>query len=405
MQLLSTIIKFLLFTSFAVWLNACGGGEGGGGTIDNTPPPPPPLEAVQNGVFKDSNVSGLDFESGLEIGITDANGRFTCETGTDVMFSIGNVVVGQAECTTLIMPPSLVASGAIDDLETLNIARFLQMLDEDGSAIDGLPKDGIEIASDVQTLADSWTVDFSTMVIETELSSILSDVDSNSSTTATLPSAPDAQQHLEDSLACAYAGAFAGSFSGTNSGAMQMLVGWAGPFQFWPRGAEWFGWDSKAEQGFAGGGFPIVELSARPTIISGPGAAGPINSQYITPDRITGTWDGGTFDVSRLGGDVGKYRFIGKFEGGFNEGLLTGGVIALHQDGNSVIGEAFETTEGIRFQVTGSVSVDTITMTATGGGETVNATATIMRDTNMEPTGATGTWPEGNINLVSCRLN
>ncbi len=407
MQLFSTITKLLLFTSFAVWLTACGGGgEDGGGTIDNTPPPPPPLEAVQNGVFKDSNVSGLDFVSGGESGITDANGRFTCETGTDVMFSIGNVGVGQAECTTLIMPPSLVASGAIDDLETINIARFLQMLDEDGSPINGIPTDGIEIASDVQTLADSWTqVDFTTLDLGNELISILSDVASTGST-ATLPDAPDAQQHLEDSLACAYAGAFAGSFSGINSGAMQMLVGWAGPFQFHPRGAEWFGWDSKAEvQGFFGGAFPVVEFSSRPTINSDPTASGPINSQYITPDRITGTWDGGTFDVSRLGGDVGKYRFIGKFEGGFNEGLLTGGVIALHQDGNSVIGEAFETTEGIRYQITGSVSVDAITMTATGGGETINATALIIRDADMEPTRVTGTWPEGSISLVSCRLN
>ncbi len=59
----------------------------------------------------------------------------------------------------------------------------------------------------------------------------------------------------------------------------------------------------------------------------------------------------------------------------------------------------------IRFQVTGSVFGDVITMAATGGGETVNATATITRDADMEPTSATGTWPEGNINLVSCRLN
>jgi hypothetical protein len=146
---------FITASALLLIMVGCGGGgDGDGGTIDNTPPPPPPLEAVQNGVFKDSNVSGLDFESGLEIGITDANGRFTCETGKDVTFSIGSVVVGQAECTTLIMPPSLVTSGAIDDLETLNIARFLQMLDEDGSPTDGLPTDGIEIASDVQTLAE-----------------------------------------------------------------------------------------------------------------------------------------------------------------------------------------------------------------------------------------------------------
>ena len=182
-------------------------------------------------------------------------------------------------------------------------------------------------------------------------------------------------------------------------------MGGSGFQVFEPRGADWFAWDSKAEQGFAGGGDQVVELSAQPTIISGLNAAGPINSQYTTPDRITGTWDGGTFDVSRLGGDVGKYRFIGKFAGGVNEGIASGGVIAIHQDDNSVTGEAFETTEGIRFQVTGSVSGDVITMTATGGGETVNATATINRDSAMEPTGATGTWPEGNINLVSCRLN
>ena len=84
---------------------------------------------------------------------------------------------------------------------------------------------------------------------------------------------------------------------------------------------------------------------------------------------------------------------------------MSGGVIALHQDGNSVVGEAFETTEGIRYQVTGIVTGDLITMAATGGGETVNATASINRGADMEPTGATGTWPEGNINLVSCRLN
>ena len=399
---------FITASALLLIVTGCGGGGGdGGGTIDNTPPPPPPLDAVQNGVFKDSNVSGLDFKSGLQSGITDANGRFTCETGTDVVFSIGNVGVGQAECTTLIMPPSLVATGAIDDPETINIARFLQMLDEDGSP-DGIPTDGIEIASDVQALADLWDpVDFTTTNLENELISILTDVASNSGSTATLPNASDAQQHLEDSLACAYAGAFAGSFSGTNSGAMEMLVGGGGALQvFQPIGAEWFGWDSKAEQGFFGGASDVVELSARPTINSGPTDSGPINSQYITPDSIEGTWAGGMFDVSRLGGDVGKYRFIGKFAGGVNEGIASGGVIVLHlhQDGNSVTGEAFETTEGIRFQVTGSVSGDLITMTATGGGETVNATATIIRDV-MEPIGATGTWPEGTINLVSCRLN
>ena len=401
MKCLYTGLALLLLIN----LTACGGGGGGDSTPDNTPPPPPALEPIQNGVFKDSNVSGVFFTSGQEIGVTDTNGRFTCETGVDVTFSIGNVVFGQTECTTLVMPPSLVASGNVDDLQVVNIARFLQMLDEDGSDIDGLPMDGINISSGVQMLADSWSVDFTTADLDTELMTILSEVASADSRTARLPGEDDAQEHLEASLACAYAGAFVGSFSGSNSGAMEMKVGWGNFGSFERRGAEWFGWDASEDTGFFGGGSRVVDLKARPTIDSDPTAAGPINAQYITPDRITGAWEGGTFDLSRLGGDVGKYRLIGKFSGGVNDGLASGGVIVIHLDGNSVIGEAFETTEGIFFQVTGSVLGDDVSLTATGGGETINAIATIARDMAGEPTAATGVWPEGNLELVACRLN
>ena len=74
MQLLSTIIKFLLFTSFAVWLNACGGGGGGNGNGST-------LEFFNN--FEGTNVTKVATFDLSENGITA-----TVAGGT--VFTIGN---------------------------------------------------------------------------------------------------------------------------------------------------------------------------------------------------------------------------------------------------------------------------------------------------------------------------
>jgi hypothetical protein len=393
-------VALVLVTAMGCALIIASGGGGEEAVVDNTPPPPPPPAQVQNGVFKDSNVNGFQFVSGQESGVTDADGRITCETGMDTIFSIGAVTLGQGECATLIMPPSLVASGAIDDIETLNIARFVQMLDQDGD-----PDNGIVISTAVQQIANTWSqVDFKTMDLPSELVMIISDAASVDSTPHTLPDAATAQQRLEDALACAYAGAFAGSLSGSNSGAMTMLVGFSGA-SFAPRGLEWTGYDALADVTFFGGGSQSVELSARPTIDhTSPGVSGPIQGIFMTPDRISGTWEGGTFDASRLGGDTGQYRFLGRFSGGDEDGAIDAAVV-LDVDGAVVSGEAFEVYDGVRFQVTGSVSGDAIMLTATGGGETISASGTISRDTQGNPIGADGTFASGGFQLSACRLN
>ena len=64
----------------ALCLAGCGGGGGGSGS--------------PSGVFLDSAVSGLTTTSGALVDETDAQGRFSYNSGQIVMFSIGDVVRG-----------------------------------------------------------------------------------------------------------------------------------------------------------------------------------------------------------------------------------------------------------------------------------------------------------------------
>ena len=219
---------------------------------------------MTTGFFKDFSVAGLAFESGQQTGITDGSGRFTCETGNDVSFSVGAVLLGETVCATFVAPNQLASLGAGFDLEVANLARFLQMLDQDGN-----PDNGIEISALVQQAAENWNqVDFRTSDLDNELVTIISDAASVDGTPHALPGAQEALTHLVDTLVCQYAGAYAGTISGSNSGAAGMVIGWTAPsFGFVPLAFEWQGYDAVNEVGVFGGGggsisildFPIID--------------------------------------------------------------------------------------------------------------------------------------------------
>ena len=79
-------------TRTALWLllplfAACGGSSGGSG--------PPPPQIVEMGVFIDSPVQGLSYQSGSSAaGTTDANGMFDYTVGETLSFSVGAVQLG-----------------------------------------------------------------------------------------------------------------------------------------------------------------------------------------------------------------------------------------------------------------------------------------------------------------------
>ena len=132
----------------------CGGGGGGVGE--------PPLPT--NGVFVDSPVEGLDFETGSEFGLTGISGRFDYREGEIITFSIGDVILGQAAGKDMLTPIDLVPGAADEtDSSVTNICRLLQSLDQDGNL-----QNGILITAQIRAEVDGRTIDFSLSISQFE---------------------------------------------------------------------------------------------------------------------------------------------------------------------------------------------------------------------------------------------
>lgn len=152
------------------------GCSGGGGSSSST----------STGTFVDSPVAGLRYETPSHSGTTDANGEFEYEDGESVTFSIGDISFPATTGASNITPLD-VFEADVDDTSVINMARFLQTLDEDDN-----PDNGIEITEQVHNDATDVSIDFSdTLQFESDVSSI---------TTKTLVSESDAVSHLEENL-------------------------------------------------------------------------------------------------------------------------------------------------------------------------------------------------------------
>ena len=140
--------KLLTFCASALFLSACGGGGG------SSTPPAGPTPAT--GVFVDSTVAGLHYETPTYSGTTNSAGEYDYLPGETVTFSIGGIVFGSSVAGPVVTPLSLV-SGATDatDPEVNNIVRLLLTLDDDGN-----PDNGINIDAATTTAAAGLTVDF-----------------------------------------------------------------------------------------------------------------------------------------------------------------------------------------------------------------------------------------------------
>lgn len=139
---LTVVLAVCLFA-----LVGCGGG-GGGSEVPNSTPTP----TLQTGYLIDSTVQGLKVRSGASESITDAEGSFTYEEGAPTTFFLGGISLGTAQTGPVVTVGDIAGS----DSYRTNLMRFLQSLDEDGNA-----DNGITISPAVQTAAASMTLDFS----------------------------------------------------------------------------------------------------------------------------------------------------------------------------------------------------------------------------------------------------
>ncbi|HGY08680.1 MAG TPA: hypothetical protein ENK37_01300, partial [Oceanithermus profundus] len=150
----------LAIGSLLLLIAACGGGSGGG---------------LKTGHFVDGPVEGLKYATATQSGKTSANGAFRYKMGETVRFYVGDVLIGEAAGAPEVSPFDLAgieppqtgvqvrrALNAIERSKAatpfevaINIAVFLQTLDEDGD-----PSNGIKIPEAMHTLASGVSLDF-----------------------------------------------------------------------------------------------------------------------------------------------------------------------------------------------------------------------------------------------------
>ena len=373
-----------------VMLCACSGGSGSSDTSSPT---------AKTGVFKDSNVSGLQYTtSSGQSGVTDASGHYSYMTGDTVTFSVGGVTLGNTAASGVVTPVDLVAGGSSSSPAVVNIVRFLMMLDSNGN-----PDDGITISAQVQTAAEAWAdLDFSDPDFDTNVAALITECITADSGAHLLPDAATAQNHLEGSLRCAYSGAFRGTFSGSDRGTFGVIVDCqTGEV----RGAAFSTTYDSLTEGYGTGSIDYDQTMAFITGFVDAGAT--FQGRLTSPNAMSGTWqddygsDHGNFSGNRIGGAVeASYRYTGLF---YNDDTATGGVLAMDVSGDVITGVGYGIENNEQFTVSGTLSGSTITATTSNG---VQISGTMNGDDTFD-----GTWNDpahgeyGTFDGCGCQLN
>ena len=152
----ASIYKLVIFSFLVMVFSACGGSSS-----SSTPPTPvaednPQNSAIATGVFIDSAVEGLRYETATQSGLTNQYGQFNYVAGEMITFSFGDIVLPSVPASEQISPLEVFSTGDYYDVRVVNLARLLQSLD-----LDGIASNGITLAENIHTLAAGLSIDFS----------------------------------------------------------------------------------------------------------------------------------------------------------------------------------------------------------------------------------------------------
>jgi hypothetical protein len=143
------------------------------------------------GLFLDSPVKGVDYQSTSHSGVTDDKGHFDYRVGEKTTFKVGNIILGTAKINSkdsVITPLDLVKNSTIDDPRVVNILRVIQTLDADKNTSNGInivskpSNDTVNLSKDNNNLNDTQIAQLT------------------STSTADVVSKDDAKKHFQDSL-------------------------------------------------------------------------------------------------------------------------------------------------------------------------------------------------------------
>ncbi|GAB2764593.1 hypothetical protein [Salinimicrobium soli] len=182
--MLTKKLYFLASLTFLIF-SACG--------TDETPKIIP--DDTAQGVFIDSPVSGLQFSSDGITGMTNDQGTFEYRTGKEVTFKVGDILLGDALGKEKITPLDLVSGSDINTSRVQNIASFLQSLDTDRNA-----SNGISISADANQSLQGKDLDFDSPSFVDDLETLIAELNSANSTSLAVVDPFEAAVHMANTL-------------------------------------------------------------------------------------------------------------------------------------------------------------------------------------------------------------
>lgn len=176
-------------------LAACGGSGGGSdsgpSTVDSTQEAPAAAPVLETGVFIDSAVEGLRYETASQSGVTNSEGEFQYVAGESVAFSIGDIRMPSFAAAAVVTPLDVFDSEEITT-PVANLARLLQTLDADGDA-----SNGIVITEQAHEMGEGISVDFAAEAFDEAVVNLVSN---SGGTRTVLIDSESAIEHLQESL-------------------------------------------------------------------------------------------------------------------------------------------------------------------------------------------------------------
>ena len=194
---MNNILKYCFVLALLSFV-ACTEGDDGPG--DPAPNPTPTPQQKKTGVFTDSEVGGLRYETETKSGVTNSAGEYEYLEGETVTFYVGDIKLGSGPATGEMSPVSIASSEGADITtpEVKNMAAFLQTLDSDGD-----PSNGILIETAVAEAVPYSEIDFTAAVVEI-IGNIVAEV-SRATGIELQPVYPEeAAEHLAETLGLSY---------------------------------------------------------------------------------------------------------------------------------------------------------------------------------------------------------
>lgn len=194
-------LLWLSLTALAIGgISGCGGGSDGDG--DEGP-------ALRTGVFTDSPVEGLAYQTVTLEGTTGTGGGFQYRDGETVTFTLGGLELGSAPGASQLSPLDLVDGATITNNRVTNTLVLLQSLDVDRDL-----NNGIQLSSVIAEAVSVWSgsivldQDPASFATSTPIQSLLNELNAAEPPVFTqsdprpreLRSAADAQAHLQRTL-------------------------------------------------------------------------------------------------------------------------------------------------------------------------------------------------------------